>query len=103
MTQTKFFAIVISLFVTCISAQNKHINLEDIWNGSFRTEGMTALHSMKNGQQYSVLNFDRNSRTTTIDVYNYKTLSKEKTLLNSANIMLCSILKIIHLAKMKAN
>ncbi|QRM88215.1 prolyl oligopeptidase family serine peptidase [Lacinutrix sp. WUR7] len=83
----KFF-LFSCLFITAISttAQTKNISLEDIWNGSFRTERMDALHSMKNGQQYSVLNFDRTSRITTIDVYDYKTLSKVKTLVSSANL-----------------
>ncbi|WP_338732795.1 S9 family peptidase [Mangrovimonas cancribranchiae] len=74
-------------FATCIAtAQNKEITLSEIWNGTFRTERMDALHSMKNGQQYSVLNFDRYSRSTSIDVYDYKTLSKVKTLVSSASI-----------------
>ena len=66
-----------------ISAQTKEITLESIWNGSFRTERMDVLHSMANGQQYSVLNYDRESQTTTIDIYDYKTLEKVKTLVNS--------------------
>ncbi|GAL69016.1 dipeptidyl peptidase IV [Jejuia pallidilutea] len=37
---------------------------------------MDALHSMKNGQQYSVLNFDRATRSTAIDIYDYKTQKK---------------------------
>ncbi|MEH6535161.1 MAG: S9 family peptidase [Psychroserpens sp.] len=72
-------------FVTALaSAQNKEITLEEIWNETFRTERMDALHSMKNGQQYSVLNFE--NRTSQIDIYDYKTLNKEKTLVNSADI-----------------
>ena len=72
-------------FVTSLaSAQNKEISLEEIWDGSFRTERMDALHSMKNGQQYSVLNFE--NRASQIDIYDYKTLSKVKTLVNSADI-----------------
>ncbi|MDO5979806.1 S9 family peptidase [Flavivirga spongiicola] len=69
-----------------LSAQTKEITLESIWNGSFRTERMDVLHSMANGQQYSVLNFDRQSRTTTIDIYDYKTLKKVKTLVNSGSL-----------------
>ncbi|WP_303317004.1 S9 family peptidase [Flavivirga abyssicola] len=75
---------LICFFTTIfITAQTKEITLESIWNGSFRTERMDVLHSMANGQQYSVLNFDRQSRTTTIDIYDYKTLKKVKTLVNS--------------------
>lgn len=82
----KFFKIV-SLFsflvITNISAQNKDISLEEIWNGTFRTERIDALHSMKNGQQYSVLNFDRETRKSSIDIYDYQTLQKVKTLVSS--------------------
>ncbi|GAA4238192.1 S9 family peptidase [Postechiella marina] len=49
-------------------------------------QGMDVLHSMKNGQQYSVLNFDRDAGATSIDIYDYKTLSKTKTLVSSANL-----------------
>jgi len=75
-----FFFFVIT---TSIYAQQKEITLENIWNGTFRTERMDALHSMKNGKQYSVLNLNRKNKSATIDVYDYNTLSKIKTLLNS--------------------
>ncbi|TYB79196.1 S9 family peptidase [Bizionia myxarmorum] len=75
-------------FITSLAstAQNTKISLEDIWSGTFRTQGMDALHSMNNGQQYSVLNFDRAAGSTTIDVYDYKTLNKVSTLVNSSNL-----------------
>lgn len=66
------------------SAQNKEITLDAIWNGTFRTEGMQSLHSMNNGKQYAVLNFEQGS--TAIDVYDYKTLSKVETLVNSSDL-----------------
>lgn len=81
-----FIAIIGFLTTTLVYCQDKQITLQDIWSGSFRTEGMQALHSMKNGKQYSVLNFDRQSRTSTIDIYDYKTLEKVKTLVSSADI-----------------
>lgn len=81
------FSFQICLFIsTILSAQTKEITLEEIWNGSFRTERMDVLHSMVNGQQYSVLNFNRNTRTTSIDIYDYKTLNKIKTIINSSDI-----------------
>ncbi|WP_299111076.1 S9 family peptidase [uncultured Winogradskyella sp.] len=81
-----FAAIVGFLTTALIYCQDKQISLEAIWSGEFRTEGMQALHSMKNGKQYSVLNFDRNTRTSTIDIYDYKTLEKVKTLVSSEDI-----------------
>ncbi|WP_298237807.1 S9 family peptidase [uncultured Algibacter sp.] len=80
-------SLIICLFIsTLVSAQTKEISLEEIWNGNFRTESMDVLHSMNNGQQYSVLNFDRTSRSTSIEIYDYKTLEKVKTLVSSANL-----------------
>lgn len=69
---------------TLVLAQNQEITLEEIWSGTFRTERMAALHSMNNGKQYSVLNFE--NRASKIDIYDYETLSKVKTLVNSVNI-----------------
>ncbi|QXP77646.1 MULTISPECIES: S9 family peptidase [Winogradskyella] len=79
-------AIFALLITSLVFAQEKQITLQDIWTGQFRTEGMQALHSMANGNQYSVLNFDRQSRTSTIDIYDYVTLKKVKTLISSADI-----------------
>jgi dipeptidyl-peptidase-4 len=86
MNTRHWIAIVGFLTTALIYCQDKQISLEDIWSGSFRTEGMQALHSMKNGKQYSVLNFDRQTRTASIDIYDYKTLEKVKTLLSSADL-----------------
>ncbi|MCT4629935.1 S9 family peptidase [Winogradskyella sp.] len=81
-----FVAIIGFLITSSIYCQNKQITLEEIWSGAFRTEGMQALHSMKNGKQYSVLNFNRQTNASTIDIYDYKTLEKVKTLVTSADI-----------------
>ncbi|WP_115461174.1 S9 family peptidase [Winogradskyella aurantiaca] len=86
MTLKRVLAFSGFLFITLLSAQQKNITLEDIWGGAFRTEGMQSLHSMENGQQYSVLNFDRATRTSSIDIYDYKTLEKVNTLLSSSDL-----------------
>ncbi|WP_179343718.1 S9 family peptidase [Winogradskyella ursingii] len=83
----KLFVAIFGFLITAsLTAQNKQITLEEIWGGQFRTEGMQALHSMNNGKQYSVLNIDRQNRTSTIDLYDYKTLEKVKTLVSSADL-----------------
>jgi len=81
-----FVAIIGFLTTSLIYSQNKQITLEEIWSGAFRTEGMQALHSMKNGKEYSVLNYNRQNGISTIDIYDYKTLKKVKTLVSSANL-----------------
>ncbi|MDB9720716.1 S9 family peptidase [Winogradskyella sp.] len=81
-----FVALVGFLTTSLIYCQDKQITLSEIWGGEFRAEGMQALHSMNNGKQYSVLNVDRQTRNATIDIYDYKTLEKVKTLVSSADI-----------------
>ncbi|MDB9954601.1 DPP IV N-terminal domain-containing protein [Flavobacteriaceae bacterium] len=84
--KTPFIYLFSCLFILTATAQKKTISLDQIWDGTFRTQGMTALHSMNNGQQYSVLNFDRSARSTSIDLYDYKTLSKVKTIASSQSM-----------------
>ncbi|MGB7785849.1 MAG: S9 family peptidase [Salinimicrobium sp.] len=68
---------------TLLSAQQKEITLEKIWNGTFRQEYMQSLQSLNNGKEYVVLNFDRDSKTSSIDVYSYDTGEKSRTMLSS--------------------
>lgn len=75
------------LFIVAGSiAQEKKITLEEIWDGTFRTESLERLHSLNNGNQYSVLNFDRGKRAYTVDVYDYKTSNKVETVVNAADL-----------------
>jgi dipeptidyl-peptidase-4 len=47
------------------------ISVEQIYNGAFRAQGMDELQSMKNTNQYTVLNVDSSSRTMQIDLYDF--------------------------------
>lgn len=69
-----------------VSAQNKEITLEEIWNGTFRQERLESLQSLNNGKEYVVLNFDRESRTSSIDVYSYESGEQTRTILSSENL-----------------
>ncbi|MFD2726935.1 S9 family peptidase [Hyunsoonleella rubra] len=81
------FSLFVCLFISLsLIAQTKKISLEEIWSGAFRTESMDVLHSMKDGQHYSVFNFDRTIPATMVDIYDYKTLSKIETLVSSKDI-----------------
>jgi dipeptidyl-peptidase-4 len=72
--------------LTTISfAQKKKISLEEIWGGNFRTEGLDVLRSMKNGSQYTVLNFDRETGVRSIDKYDYRTQQKVGTIVSSSS------------------
>ena len=67
-----------------VTAQQK-ITLEEIWGGAFRTKGMNALTAMKNTNQYTVLNFDRATKSYQIDLYDFATLEKVSTLFDTKN------------------
>ncbi|MGY8914217.1 MAG: DPP IV N-terminal domain-containing protein, partial [Flavobacteriales bacterium] len=72
-------------FIAAGTAQNKQIPLEEIWNGEFRTEGMDVLRSMNSGTEYTVLNSERDSKSSMIDKYAYSTLEKLETIVSSAD------------------
>lgn len=76
--------LILSLFTSILSiAQKQRVTLEEIWGGEFSTERMDVLRSMKNGKEYTVLNFSSTPRTSSIDKYDYKTLEKVETIVVS--------------------
>lgn len=74
------------LFTLSLAAQETRFTVEAITSGEFRTEGLDVLRSLKNGKEYAVLNFDRESRTTSVDSYDYETRQKTATLVNSSDL-----------------
>jgi dipeptidyl-peptidase 4 len=72
------------VFPVIFCAQKK-LTLEEIWGGAFRAKGMDELNAMKNTNQYTVLNFDRSTRTMQIDLYDYATLQKVTTFIDTKN------------------
>lgn len=85
MRRISFLFVSLVITSTVLTAQRKKITLEEIWGGKFRTEGMDVLRSLKNGKQYTVLNFNRNPRASSLDKYDYKTLEKVETIVSSSS------------------
>ena len=81
----KYINKVVLLFLlasfTAIGQQK--ISIEAIYSGAFRAKGMDDLQALKNTNQYTVLNFDRTSRSSQIDLYDFATLKKVATLIDS--------------------
>jgi dipeptidyl-peptidase-4 len=78
---------IITLFLLTtfsVVAQQK-ISVEEIYTGAFRAKGMDALQSMKNTNQYTVLNTDRATKSQQIDLYDFATLKKVSTLMDTKN------------------
>lgn len=86
----RIYTLMIAIFLLAsptITAQNKTITIADIWkNNTFRTERLQALHSLANGKEYAVQNFDRDTRVGSVDIYNYETGEKVRTAVSTADI-----------------
>jgi dipeptidyl-peptidase-4 len=78
------FNLLFLLFITTVFSQQK-ISVEAIYSGQFQAKGMSELQSMKNTNQYTVLNFDQSSRSLQIDVFDFATLKKVSTLIDTKN------------------
>ncbi len=70
--------------LTTLQAQQK-IEVEQIWNGTFRTNQLNALNTLHTKNQYSVLDYNRNTNSFTIDAFDFTTLEKVQTLFSSAD------------------
>jgi dipeptidyl-peptidase-4 len=81
MNSRKIAALLLFFCISVVGQQK--LTLEEIWGGAFRAEGMDELQSLKNTNQYTVLNFDRASRSMQIDLYDYATLKKVSTLIDT--------------------
>ncbi len=88
----------VCLFFLCLSttltAQQKQITLEEIWGGTFSTESLRSIRSLDNGKEYSVLSYDRDANGFVVDVYNYESGEKVRTLINSSD--LASVARILN-------
>jgi dipeptidyl-peptidase-4 len=72
------------LILTNVFAQQK-ITVEAIYTNQFQPKGMVKLQSMKNTNQYTVLNSDESTKSVQIDLFDFATLKKVSTLLDTKN------------------
>ncbi|WP_281324326.1 S9 family peptidase [Flavobacterium sp. IMCC34518] len=81
MNSNTITALLLFLCFTVFGQQK--VTVEEIFTGSFRSKGMDELQSMKNTNQYTVLNFDRSSKSMQIDLYDFATLKKVSNLIDT--------------------
>ncbi|UUW10512.1 S9 family peptidase [Flavobacterium plurextorum] len=81
---TSKITVVLLLIVATVFGQQK-ITVENIYGGAFRAKGMDALQSLKNTNQYTVLNVDQVNRSMQIDLYDFATLRKVSNLIDTKN------------------
>tara|TARA_B100000809_G_scaffold43630_2_gene37895 strand:+ start:30116 stop:32290 length:2175 start_codon:yes stop_codon:yes gene_type:complete len=80
------FYLLLLLLPFILSAQKQQITLQKIWNGEFREQHLESYKPMK-GNLYSLLNYNRETKSTSIDVYDYATLEKKNSLLDSKDLL----------------
>ncbi|MCH3884219.1 S9 family peptidase [Tenacibaculum aquimarinum] len=89
-----FFLAILAIIFSCkeenksttnFTTGTKEITVEEIWNGTFSAERMNALNSM-NGDFYSLLNSDKDAKSTSVDKYSYLTLEKVTTIVDSKDV-----------------
>lgn len=73
------------LTLQCTLFAQQKITVEDIYTGAFRAKGMDELQALKLSNHYTVLNFDRSTKSFQIDLYDFATLNKIITLLDTKN------------------
>ena len=83
MYSNKITALLFFLCFTVFGQQK--ITVDEIFTGTFRAKGMDELQSLQNTNQYTVLNFDRATRSMQIDLYDFATLKKESNLIDTKN------------------
>lgn len=75
---------VLFFLLTAIPAvAQQKITLQEIFGGAFSARGMAELTAMQNTNQYTVLNTYSKSGNATIDLYDFATLNKVGTLIDS--------------------
>jgi dipeptidyl-peptidase-4 len=80
--KSKLFSVLFLFLCFAVFGQQK-ITVEQIFSGAMRTKGMDELQSMKNTNQYTVLNHDRSANSTQIDLFDFATLKKTSTLIDT--------------------
>lgn len=76
------FAFILGMF--SVLGQQKELQMEEIWDGTFQTKSLFRLHSLQNGKEYTVMQYDLNGHRT-IDVFDYETGDKVRSLLTTAD------------------
>ena len=75
--------VFVFLLASFSAVGQQKISVEAIYSGVFRAKGMDELQALKNTNQYTVLNFDRTSNTSQIDLYDFATLKKVATIIDT--------------------
>ena len=75
--------IVLFVFTSFSVVSQQKMTIEEIYTGTFRAKAMDELQALKKSNQYTVLNSDRATKSQQINLYDYATLNKVATLIDT--------------------
>lgn len=78
----KLLPFVLFLLTASVFGQQK-ITVESIYRGMYRTQDMDELHSLQKSNQYTVLNYNQAGQSMQIDLYDFATLQKTATIIDT--------------------
>ncbi len=73
----------LSLTTALVFSQQK-LSLDNLYDGTFRAEGLQQIHAQKDGDHFTVLNYDRETKSSSLVQYAYATFEKTSTLFDSS-------------------
>lgn len=82
----KCIFIFITVLTSFLSFAQKQITLEDVWSGQFTNKRLNAINSLKNSNEYSVLEYDRTNNTNKINLYDFVNQKLTRTIFNGNEI-----------------
>jgi dipeptidyl-peptidase-4 len=83
-TPLAYFLIV--LLCNPVIAQEKNISLDELWSGAFSPKRLESIRSMKDGNHYTVLEQNENTKSSTVVRYAYGDPNKKEIVINSSDV-----------------
>jgi len=77
---------IIALLTSFLTFAQQQITLDEIWSGQFSNKRLNAINSLKNSNEYSVLDFDKKSKIYTINLYDFVNQQPTRTIFNSSDV-----------------
>jgi dipeptidyl-peptidase 4 len=82
----KSIFIFITMLTSFLSLAQKQITLEEVMSGQFSNKRLNSINSLKNTNEYSVLEYDRSSNNYKINLYDFVNQQLSRTILNGSDI-----------------
>ena len=83
MLKRRLFLLIFAGLAVSLTAQEKKISLEEIWDGSFTPERLQVLRSMNDGLHYTILKSNAKDKISSIEKYDYTTSTQVSEIVSS--------------------